>query len=266
MALAVAAPSAAAAPAERLYWAQDIGGTTVERCGLGIAALQLADGGGRPGRPFGVALNSSHVYWTATDDNEVLRCPVGASLPCAGQVVASGEMSQPVGIALSATHIYWAEQHARDDPPLSDRRAVPVHAGDGRLGAGRLPARRQRHARLLDAVRRRTSFAVVRSAAGSRARRRPSPGPGPPGRDRPHRDARLLGQHRTRQLARRQRQPLSDRGALPLHVRGGRLGLRRGARRRRRLGPPLLVERAVRPAPSAVRSPGHSRATRRPRS
>ena len=58
--------------------------------------------------PFGVALDSSHVYWTTTEDDGVWRCAIGAPLPCTGEAVASGEMSQPTGIALSSSHIYWA--------------------------------------------------------------------------------------------------------------------------------------------------------------
>jgi len=113
MALAIAAPSAAAAPSQRLYWANaktspQASGTTVKRCGLGSLPCSPQTVAEDQGNPFGVAVNSSHVYWTNSGDNTVMRCSISASLPCTGQVVASGETSEPVGMALSATHIYWA--------------------------------------------------------------------------------------------------------------------------------------------------------------
>src|SRR6186713_1812941 len=95
MAVAIAAPSAAAAPAQRLYWANDIGGTTIKRCGLGSLPCSPQTVAEDQGDPFGVALNSTHVYWANSDDNTVMRCSITASLPCTGEVVASGEMSQP---------------------------------------------------------------------------------------------------------------------------------------------------------------------------
>ena len=80
-ALAVGAP---AAQADQLYWANDIGGTTVRRCDLGSLPCNPQTVASNQADPFGVAVNSSHVYWTTSDDNTIRRCAVGASMPCTG--------------------------------------------------------------------------------------------------------------------------------------------------------------------------------------
>ena len=73
--LGVSAPSAGAAAADRLFWANDLGqGTTVNRCDLDAVPCSPETVAAEQEDPFGVAVNATHVYWTNAAENMVLRC------------------------------------------------------------------------------------------------------------------------------------------------------------------------------------------------
>jgi hypothetical protein len=101
------APLSFHADSTNLYWAMP--GTTGQASGAVMFSSLDGTGGQKvvasgQERPFGLAIDSSHVYWI-TGDGSVRRASKAAAGATA-QTVVSGENS-PVSIAIDTTSVYW---------------------------------------------------------------------------------------------------------------------------------------------------------------
>jgi hypothetical protein len=66
--------------------------------------------------PLGLALDATHIYWTANLEQSsfsfgyVFRLPLGGGSPAEREDIVVGENSEPRGIALDGSNLYWAAQ------------------------------------------------------------------------------------------------------------------------------------------------------------
>jgi hypothetical protein len=60
-------------------------------------------------QPYGIAVDTSAVYWTNRRDGRVMKVPVGGGAPA---TVASGQRA-PYGIAVNGTSAYWTDPSHR---------------------------------------------------------------------------------------------------------------------------------------------------------
>lgn len=69
-------------------------------CGGALCNYTLASG---QGGPYGIAVDSTSVYWTNYAGGTVMKVSIGGGTPTA---LASGQ-SLPPGIAVDSTRVYW---------------------------------------------------------------------------------------------------------------------------------------------------------------
>ena len=71
--------------------------------------------------PYGIAVDTTHVYWADVTAGTVMSVPLGGGTPA---TLASGQPS-PYGVAVDATSVYWTSQSASNGTVMS----VPLTGG-----------------------------------------------------------------------------------------------------------------------------------------
>jgi hypothetical protein len=78
------------------------------------------------GRPVGIAVDATSVYWTNMDGS-VMKVPIAGG---AATTLATHE-DNPVGIAVGGTNVYWSSSHDLMKLPVSGGTPTVVAQGGG---------------------------------------------------------------------------------------------------------------------------------------
>jgi len=118
-------------PEGRLVVAQLRSAVQVDAATDGVVAIEKASGAvtvlARDElNPLGIAVDSTHVYYTRNDDGAgaVIRIPKEGGVP---EVVATRQL-RPIRVHLTSTDVYWTNRYGeRTDPPAKDPelRSIP---------------------------------------------------------------------------------------------------------------------------------------------
>jgi hypothetical protein len=77
--------------------------------------------------PYGVALDTSNIYWTNYVGGQVMKMPLDGSGPPV--VLASGQV-QPFGIEVDGTSVYWSNYRIGVNDAVGEVRKAPIAGGD----------------------------------------------------------------------------------------------------------------------------------------
>jgi sugar lactone lactonase YvrE len=95
-------------PGTGLFWAAYSNGTirTANPDGSGAHGLVPGDGGA-----FGVAVDSTHLYWADTGADAIMRSDLDGTNVTT--LVTDAANSHPYGVAVDATHVYWTDMQSQ---------------------------------------------------------------------------------------------------------------------------------------------------------
>jgi hypothetical protein len=100
-------------------------GTGGAPCTSSVPGVVLACG---EKNPYAIAVDATHVYWTARNEGSVKRAPIGGG---AVQVLVSGE-TEPCGLALSSTSVFYRTNGGVvGRVPLGGGGAVTIASAEG---------------------------------------------------------------------------------------------------------------------------------------
>jgi sugar lactone lactonase YvrE len=113
-------------PTPHLYWTDDNANGAVSEANLdgsGVMDTLVTD----LGAPWGVAVDSSHIYWANAVANTIME----SNLDGSGVTTLVTGQDDPLGLAVDSTHIYWANAAAGTimESNLDGTGATPVITG-----------------------------------------------------------------------------------------------------------------------------------------
>lgn len=113
-------------PGSGLYWADGSHGIIATANPDGTGAHPVVSG---QSGMFGIAVDSSHLYWAATGDDAIMRSDLDGTNVMT--LISDDADSHPYGVAVDATHVYWTDLQSQKVKRANLDGSNPVTIIDG---------------------------------------------------------------------------------------------------------------------------------------